>query len=467
MTRVYEFDEFSLDASKLLLQRDGEVVHISPKAIELLVLLVEAGDRVVTRSEIMDRVWRDTFVEEGNINFHISNLRRALGQNGSPETQFIRTIPRKGYKFVADVRQAEPRKKFFAAARPQRRVSAGWVAVVGLIAISIAAAFGIYNSGGGQKANAVRPEVPDEAVALYKKGRLILDSRVFSEQNPAELFAQAIEIAPNYVEAHAALADVYAFEGTPEKAEDAIARARAISGDTADLMATEAFIRMFHYWDWDGAERGFLKAIAADASNAKTRHWYGVMLTLAGRFEEARAELRVARNLAPESLIIAADLGQAEYFAGDLSAAAAELEAVLRTEPRFTMARRYLSEVRERQGDETQAFEERMKAYVRPTESVIAAKKVFDTEGMRGIWQARVESGVCGADSKTPYECARAHAKLGDHAASLQHLEAALHQRAFELPYAAIDPIFEPLQGSERFQAVISTVRSGAFSVRN
>jgi DNA-binding winged helix-turn-helix (wHTH) protein/TolB-like protein/Tfp pilus assembly protein PilF len=102
--RFYEFGAFRLDPAERLLLRAGEVVPMSPKAFETLLALVERHGRVWEKDELIKRIWPDTFVEEGNLTQHIFTIRRALndGQNGS---QYIETIPRRGYRFIANVRQ--------------------------------------------------------------------------------------------------------------------------------------------------------------------------------------------------------------------------------------------------------------------------------------------------------------------------------------------------------------------------
>lgn len=100
----YEFGQFRLDADRHRLLRDGEVVPLSPKAIEALLVLAKNPGKPLDREELMKAVWTDTFVEDANLTVAISHLRKALGQNGdTPE--YIETVPRVGYKFVADVRE--------------------------------------------------------------------------------------------------------------------------------------------------------------------------------------------------------------------------------------------------------------------------------------------------------------------------------------------------------------------------
>ena len=100
----YEFGQFRLDAEKHRLVRDGEIVPLTPKAVEILRVLVERPGVLVERDELMDFVWRDASVEPGNLDVTISRLRKALGEdvNGG---KFIETVPRLGYKFVAEVRE--------------------------------------------------------------------------------------------------------------------------------------------------------------------------------------------------------------------------------------------------------------------------------------------------------------------------------------------------------------------------
>ena len=100
----YEFGEFRLDAEKHRLLREGEIVAVTPKAVETLTLLIQQRGRLVERDDLMNSVWRDATVEPGNLDVTISKLRKALGENSNGQ-KYIETVPRLGYKFVADVRE--------------------------------------------------------------------------------------------------------------------------------------------------------------------------------------------------------------------------------------------------------------------------------------------------------------------------------------------------------------------------
>lgn len=101
--RLYEFGPFRLDAAKRVLLRDQEVVPLTARLVEMLLLFVENNDRVIEKDELMTRLWPDSIVEEANLTVNISALRKALGQRGN-EKRYIVTIPGRGYRFVAEVK---------------------------------------------------------------------------------------------------------------------------------------------------------------------------------------------------------------------------------------------------------------------------------------------------------------------------------------------------------------------------
>jgi DNA-binding winged helix-turn-helix (wHTH) protein len=98
----YEFGRFRLNVAERVLLRDEDVVPLTPKVFDILLLLVENSGQVVSKDELMKRVWPNTFVEEGNLTQNISLLRKALGESPGG-VQFIETVPRRGYRFVADM----------------------------------------------------------------------------------------------------------------------------------------------------------------------------------------------------------------------------------------------------------------------------------------------------------------------------------------------------------------------------
>jgi len=104
-SNFYEFGRFRLEAGERVLLRDRELVPLTPKVFDILLALVEQGGHVVQKDDLMKRVWPGTFVEDGNLTQSVSILRKALGESPGG-TQFIETIPKRGYRFVATVKGA-------------------------------------------------------------------------------------------------------------------------------------------------------------------------------------------------------------------------------------------------------------------------------------------------------------------------------------------------------------------------
>jgi TolB-like protein/Tfp pilus assembly protein PilF len=100
--RFYEFSPYRLDTSERQLVHGEEVVPVTPKAIQLLLVLVQNHGRIVTKEELLDKVWPETFVGETTLSQNILTLRKALGGSDSKH-EYIETIPKRGYRFIAPV----------------------------------------------------------------------------------------------------------------------------------------------------------------------------------------------------------------------------------------------------------------------------------------------------------------------------------------------------------------------------
>lgn len=103
-SRSYEFGAFRLDAGARVLFRDGQRVALTPKAVDVLIILVAARGQPVTKEELLQKAWAGTIVEEGSITSHVSLLRKALSEGGADG--FIETLSKRGYRFVGPVRDA-------------------------------------------------------------------------------------------------------------------------------------------------------------------------------------------------------------------------------------------------------------------------------------------------------------------------------------------------------------------------
>ncbi len=100
----YEFKNFRLDSSAKILFCDDKPVSLTPKVFDTLQVFVEHAGRLLEKDELMQKIWQDRFVEESNLTFNIKMLRRAL-KDDARQPRFIETVPRRGYRFIAQVKE--------------------------------------------------------------------------------------------------------------------------------------------------------------------------------------------------------------------------------------------------------------------------------------------------------------------------------------------------------------------------
>lgn len=115
----YEFGNFKIDAVERLLLREGQLVPLTQKVFDLLLLLVRNSGHVVEKDRLMKEIWPDAFVEEGNLAQNISVLRKVLSDEGH---QYIQTVPRRGYRFVGHVREVMEESELFIEEHSLARV---------------------------------------------------------------------------------------------------------------------------------------------------------------------------------------------------------------------------------------------------------------------------------------------------------------------------------------------------------
>ena len=95
-----QFGPFSIDVGERVLRRDGRLVPLTPKAFDVLAALVEQPGRVISKEELLQKVWADTFVEESNLAYNVFALRKALGDTAE-NGQYIETVPKRGTGLLA------------------------------------------------------------------------------------------------------------------------------------------------------------------------------------------------------------------------------------------------------------------------------------------------------------------------------------------------------------------------------
>jgi DNA-binding winged helix-turn-helix (wHTH) protein len=110
----FVFEDYVLDPDRRELTRGSEAISIGPQVFDLLLYLVQNREHVVSKDELLDGVWDGRIVSESTLTSHINAARRAVGDSGQ-EQRLIRTIARKGFRFVGEVREGQPSVGFSSA----------------------------------------------------------------------------------------------------------------------------------------------------------------------------------------------------------------------------------------------------------------------------------------------------------------------------------------------------------------
>src|SRR5499427_3704668 len=119
---LYEFGPFRLDPSHEELVEGTRKVSLTPKAYKTLLVLVENRGRTLAKDELLEKVWPDAFVEEATLAQNIFTLRKLL-RDDRETAQYIETLPKRGYRFVAEVREVRTETVPLQPARPESRFS--------------------------------------------------------------------------------------------------------------------------------------------------------------------------------------------------------------------------------------------------------------------------------------------------------------------------------------------------------
>lgn len=472
--RFYEFASFRVDAAERRLWRDGKSVSLTPKVFDILLALVENAGHTLGKEELIEKVWADTFVEEGNLNRNISTLRKALGDN-SRRPRFIKTVPKQGYRFISDVRTVleeelliEGKTRYQLKVREEIREGEKWfgwprfglmVAAVVLVLMTAVAVVWIWNQPEKSRTGALVSETDKaEAFELYQRGRALWQTRDGKDLHEATLLLeQAVRKDPNFAPAHAALADAYAFDYRYwEKAENVAREAIRLDPGLGQPHATIGFVRMFWQWKFHEAEKEFKEAIRLSPDYATARQWYAVNLNaFASSGHAALVEMRRALELEPDSLSINADMCQTLYFLRRFDEAIAQCRKTLAMDDKFHNAHQYLYEIYNAKEMYAEAVEtyfklEEIAVTPSPPEVLEELRQAYATGGIRAFWKKQAEF----ASGQFPfhYRKAQHYARLGEKDEAFAQLRKAYETRNFQFYLFLADPVFDALRTDQRYK---------------
>lgn len=428
------FASFELDPDRFELRQNGRLVHVEPRVLDLLTHLVRHRDRVVSKAELLDSIWKTRVVGEAALSRGIMQARKAIsGGDGAAEA--IKTVHRRGFRFMLPVTEHAAE-------------------------VDVAA-------------SKAAPLLDAEAVKLCARALLLWKKRSPEAMRQAIVLLQsAIEIEPEYAQAYATLGDCYSFIGflqqsPPDsvfpKAEAAIARALALDPDLPEAHACRGFIQTVYGWDPDAAGLACARALALDNQLAIGHHRLGLHLLARREFDAADAALRHASLLDPLSPILATACGLPAMGRGDPQSAIEVYRRVLESEPMFFPAHLYLGLALERLGHFDAAVDAlQMAVAATPTETeALPALAHACARAGRAEEAGRIAERLRVAATQRfipPFFFAVLAMALDDHETALRRLEDAVETRAMRMHDLHLDPRFAPLHAQPRFQSLLPRI---------
>ena len=476
----YEFDSFRVDTTERQLWQNGRLVPMTPKVFDVLLILLENKGQTVEKEQLIKQVWTDTYVEDGSINRNISTLRKALGDD-SNEQRFIKTLPKRGYRFTDKVKEIvvdntpeidkdvsstvkkETPSSPFLQNRTKILMVFVSILVFGLIAAWTMVGRNPKNNAdlAGLTENERRQLVKGgsartEANEDYVKGRTLWHQRSAEGLHLSIIHLEhAVKTDPNFALAHSALADAYAFDAAKKElakphAEEAIRLDPALGEPYASI----GFVQMFWEWKLSDANASLRKAVELSPDYATAHQWYAINL-VASRFGGAAlAEMKRALELEPHSVAIGADLCQMYYFLQKYDDAVAQCRKTLETDPNFLNAHLYLYEIYTAKGMYNEAVAEFFKIeqlksdFGLPVEESEKLRRAYAQGGIREFWNARVEFLERNPHA---YKLAQYSARRGENDKAIEWLQRSYTNRDFDFVLFLTDPVFTSLTSEPQF----------------
>ncbi len=428
---VFRFGEFTLDVGERRLMRGTEPVRLSPKAHDVLAELVRQQGRLVTKDELLERVWPEAFVEEGILTVHISALRKALG-NDKGAQGYIETVSRLGYRFIARVTTdaaAAGRALLRAASRPL------------------------------------------ELYELVGRGRAHLLSASYFELNDAvSSFRAAVEIDPTYAAAHAGLAlakcaqaDMRAAPHLDAYAEAKVAalRALAMDSESADAQVALGTVLFLSEWDWPAAERSLRRALDINPDHSEALLHYGSLMEALGKLDEGLRFKQQALAREPRSPLVLVQIAWSHWHQRKYDDAIEWANRALDIDPRHLLAGEFLAGAYWKQGNLDALLAEnvrRAEVFGCSEEEVSRLKRscaemqsVYAASGQKGLTAYMLEHMPQGEGGAIFVQRAILYGAAGQMDPAFDQLDRALAVRDPALVYLAVGPQWDSLRGDRRF----------------
>jgi DNA-binding winged helix-turn-helix (wHTH) protein/Tfp pilus assembly protein PilF len=441
--KIYEFEEFRLDAANLILYRNTQEITLPPKAVRTLLALIEKHGEIVHKNELMDIIWTDSIVEESNLSQYLHILRKTFGKksNGKP---FIETLRRRGYRFTADIKRVE------------KKVSEN----------------PLSNKVKSDDRSPISK--PTNAFQAHQQARIFYHQHTFPALVKSRAFLEeALRFDVNYAPAYAALAELCLMEGifgiyelskSFANAKDALKRAFELDADSAETYAAAGLVELICDWNFPQAKQNLQKSLKLNPHCAIANNYLGQVYLFQCQFDEAITYLKRSVKIKPTGLFNRSVLLTAYFVGRQYKKAIEESEKILALNPEWLVVSTMRCWVLEQTGRVAEAIAVYEKLSKEPGGEFIRRWSGYAYAKVGDEKNARKTAALVLAESRehfvSPTHLAALYAALNDSDKACYYLENALALQDPWLLYIACDPRFDNLRANSRFQKLENKVLS-------
>jgi len=433
----YRFAEFLLDATERRLSKHGRLIALEPKTCDVLVALLRHAGRLVTKRELLDLVWPDSFVGDGILTVHITSLRKALGDDAR-QSEYIETVPRSGYRFVSPV------------TRP-----------------------------------ALEPGAPSErwphaqhaeAYELFGRGRShLLAASMHDVPKAVAAFRAAAALDPTYAAAHAGLAlaccaqaelRVAPLADSYREARTAALRALAMNDTCADAQVALATVLYLSDWNWVGAARSLKRALDLNPNHTEAYLLYGRLLETEGHLDRGLEMKQRALERDPFSPLVHLQISLSYWNQHRYDDAIDWASRALEIDPRHPHAREHVAAAYLKKGDMDRYMAENVKhaeLHGVSAQALEPLRTAYANGGRAGVLAFVLEQAAT-QKGASDILLTVFNAEAGRLDAAFHHLRRALDSRDPALVHLAVAPQWDALRGDPRFSQCLA--RMGLASCR-
>ena len=484
LTQAFVTGQWTVIPSRNLLARGNEEIHVEPRVMDTLVYLSERPGLVVSKDELAEDVWQNRPVTDDVLTVTISALRKALGDDAR-RPEYIETVPRRGYRWVAPVSRSANNSKILVpnVAQGQKLQPAALPGQVVRRFAALGIAFAVLASVTTWillHATKHRHVPLPEAHEAYLKGRFFLDQRSIQGWRQAlEQFERATNVDPQDSSAQAGLADTYSAMSDFGVASPAELRPRAFRSaeralqlDRNSAEGYEALGRAQFLFDWDfpAAERSLNKALLLNAEYMPAHQAMAWLKSAEGRYAEAVDSARTALQLDPVNTARYTELAWVLALARRYDEAQHEIERALALNPRSFEAYLMKGWISDLAGDPAAAFRayhDGLRMTGAPDEALRRIENVYRTRGLAGYYRNWLD--LQGRGSKLPMS-STFRAQLCVHAGktdqALEFLEDAYKRHEGALAWVNVEPSFQSLRSEPRFKMIAERIGQGFSTFR-